>query len=179
MKSKFIFVIALFVPAFFLQASGNPVEEGKTLFMSRCAACHSVKKPLIGPALAGIDEKRSIDWIVNFVRSSQTMIKDGDKDAIAVFEQFNKLPMPDHPDLTEEKIASILEYIKSQSGGGTDKNNVFKPAKKITSLPLSLKKDVGYLTGFLAVTIMLVIALLFAVQSTAFRRQMHGENKSA
>lgn len=174
MKNKLLGLFAWLVIFFANQVQANPIEEGKQLFTTRCAACHGINKQLVGPALMGISEKRSLDWIVRFVQSSQTMIKDGDKDAIAVFEQFNKIPMPDHPDLTEEKIASILEYIKSQSSGSTDKAQVFIPAKKITALPLSFKKDYAYFIGFFAVTVMLIMALLFAVQAASFRRRMHG-----
>jgi hypothetical protein len=78
-----------------VQLIANPLpEEGRTIFMSRCAACHSVNKQLTGPALAGVYERRSTDWIVNFVQSSQTVIKRGDKDAVALFENSIRSPCP-------------------------------------------------------------------------------------
>lgn len=91
--------------AFLLIISGgglyaNPVEDGKTIFVSRCAACHNVNRILTGPALAGVDQRRSMDWIVKFVQSSQALIKSGDKDAVAIYHQFNQVVMPDHADLT-------------------------------------------------------------------------------
>jgi len=90
-----------------------PIAEGKAIFSTRCAGCHNVNKVVTGPALAGVDQRHSIDWIINFVHSSQTVIKGGDEKAVALFEKFNKIPMPDHPDLTAGNIKSIVEYIKS------------------------------------------------------------------
>ncbi|HZF63666.1 MAG TPA: cytochrome c, partial [Chitinophagaceae bacterium] len=94
MKLKFLLLITAIVAAATVLAS-PPVEEGKSIFATRCAACHNVNKTLTGPALAGVDERRSLEWIVNFVHSSQTMIKNGDKDAVALYKQFNNIPMPD------------------------------------------------------------------------------------
>src|SRR4051812_39070978 len=76
-----------------------PAEEGKAIFITRCAACHNINKTLTGPALAGVNERRSIEWIVNFVHSSQSVIRGGDRDAVALFEKFNRIQMPDHSDL--------------------------------------------------------------------------------
>ena len=68
-----------------MAAFAVPIEEGKTIFAFRCAACHNINKTLTGPALAGVDERRAMDWIINFVHSSQSMVKAGDKDAVALF----------------------------------------------------------------------------------------------
>ena len=81
MKIKFLFFSFLIISGIAAYAA-PPVEEGKTIFAARCASCHNVNKVLTGPALAGVHERRSIDWIVSFVKSSQAMVKSGDKDAI-------------------------------------------------------------------------------------------------
>src|SRR4051812_17646702 len=87
-----------------------PVEEGRVIFKSRCAGCHNVNQVLVGPALAGVDQRHSIDWIINFVQSSQSVIRKGDKDANALFAKFNNTPMPDHKDLTADDVKSVEEY---------------------------------------------------------------------
>src|SRR5206468_4896771 len=97
MKTKLFFL--LLIPG--ITAFANPPsEEGKQIFTTRCAGCHNVNRILTGPALAGVDQRHSIDWIINFVHSSQTVIRGGDKQAVALFEKFNRIPMPDHPDLS-------------------------------------------------------------------------------
>ena len=107
--SAFSLLLTLFV------FSISPVEEGKALFTTRCASCHNVNKVVVGPALAGVSERHTEDWIVKFVHSSQSVIKSGDKTAIDLYEKFNKVPMPDHTDLSPESIKGILAYIKSET----------------------------------------------------------------
>lgn len=149
-----------------------PVDEGKSIFLTRCAACHNVNKTLIGPALSGVDQRHSIDWIISFVNSSQTMVKKGDAVAIALFEKFNKIIMPDHPTLTELDIKSVVEYIKAESKPVTEEKAPFsKPGKKRTFYqPLNIH-DYGFFIGYFFVVIVLIATLFFAVQLKTFERK--------
>ena len=148
-----------------------PAEEGKTIFNNRCASCHNVNKTLTGPALAGIHERRDIEWIINFVQSSQAMVKKGDKDAIALFEKFNKIPMPDHSDLTDENIKSIVEYVKSESKTSEEKIPFARPSKiRPDYMPLSIN-NYGVFIGFLGAVCVLILILLLAVEVSAFSRK--------
>lgn len=170
MKIKFLFFGLLVLLGVSVWAT-PPVEEGKTIFAARCASCHNVNKVLTGPALAGVHERHSIDWIVSFVKSSQTMVKSGDKDAVALFEKFNKIPMPDHPDLTAENIKNVVEYIKTEAKTGEEKAPFAKPSKiRPAYTPLSLSGDAGFFIGFLGVVALLIIVLLFAVQLKQYER---------
>jgi len=174
MKSKKLLLSALtflFSTLTFIHA--NPIDEGKSIFISRCAACHNVNKIMTGPALAGIDQRRSIDWIIKFVNSSQAMVKNGDKDAVALFEQFNKVPMPDHPDLTADHIKSIVDYIKSESKpAGVEKAPFAKPGKKMTAYtPLTIQKDYVFFIAYLGIVTMLIFALLFAVHVKSYSKK--------
>ncbi len=181
MKTKWrIIGVALFIAAAG-SVNANPIEEGKTLFMTRCAACHNINKPMTGPALAGIDEKRSLDWIISFVKSSQALVKSGDKDAVAVYEQFNRIPMPDHPDLTEENIKNIIDYIKTESKPVSAETAPFsKPGKKRADYkPLTLQKDYGFFIGFLAVVGLLISSLVFAVRMKYFQHKVLNEKDPA
>lgn len=178
MKTKILFLSVFFMLGASNVKADPPEMEGKTLFMARCAACHAVNKTLTGPPLSGIEERRSLDWITSFVQSSQSMIKKGDPDAVAVFEKFNKVPMPDHPDLTPDKVKSILAYIKSQSKG-SETGITKKITTEHANMPLTINKDYPFFIGFFVVVIMLILALVFAVQSNNFHRRMRGQNTSA
>ncbi|GAA3950064.1 hypothetical protein GCM10022209_54020 [Chitinophaga oryziterrae] len=87
---------------------------GKQLFTIRCAACHSVAKDVTGPALRDVDKRHTEDWIIKFVHGSQSVIKSGDTIAVKLFEKFNKTIMPNHPDLSNNDIKSIIAYIKEE-----------------------------------------------------------------
>ena len=150
----------------------NPVPEGKTIFTGRCAACHNVNKQLIGPALAGVNDRRSIDWIVNFVQSSQTVVKNGDKDAVALFAKFNRIPMPDHKDLTADDIKNVVEYIKSETITTTSEAAPFaKPASlKPKYLPLSIH-NYGFFAIILALVGLLIASLVVLVKVREYERE--------
>jgi len=169
MKMKILLLTLTF--GFVFSAYSAPNEMGKEIFLSRCGSCHNVNKTLVGPALAGVDQRHSIDWIIKFVQSSQTLVKGGDKEAQALFSKFN-IVMPDHPDLKEQDIKDVVAYIKTQESAtdGTEKAPFARPGKKHPAyLPISIS-DYGYfITYFLAIGL-LVGALLFFVRVKEYER---------
>ena len=171
MKHLILFGILI---AIGLYSFANPpaVEEGKAIFTSRCGSCHNINKIVVGPALAGVDQRHTIDWIIQFVHSPQTMIKSGDKSAVALYTKFNNFTMPDHPDLTADNIKSVVEYIKSEGNASTDaekapfaRPSILHPAY----MPLSLS-NYGFIISYLCVIILLIFALLLLVRVKEYQR---------
>ena len=95
-------------------------DEGEDLFKTTCAACHTIGKGrLVGPDLQNITGKRSQDWLISFIKSSTKKINSGDADAKAIFEEYNKLLMPDN-NYTDAQVMAVLNYIdRGGSGDGT------------------------------------------------------------
>lgn len=110
MKNILTVAIILVLQSFIGLKAQNTGEE---LFKTACASCHTIGKGrLVGPDLTGVYNKRSTEWLIEFIRSSQSMIKSGDPDAVAIFEEYNRVPMPDNP-FNDEQISGIIDYIKS------------------------------------------------------------------
>ncbi len=84
-------------------------EQGKKLF-KQCAACHKLDKPLVGPPLGKVAERRSKEWLYKWVRNSAELIKSEDKDAVEVFNKWNKITMPGFPQLKDEELDAIIYY---------------------------------------------------------------------
>lgn len=97
-----------------LSAQDGDSAHGEKIFKSICAACHRLDKKLVGPALKGITERRERDWLISWIKDSPGMIKSGDKLAIQVFEENNKLPMIQNPQLSDQDIIDILAYTKGE-----------------------------------------------------------------
>ncbi len=58
---------------------------GEAEFNTTCVACHTVGKGrLVGPDLAGVTERRSAEWLISFIKSSQARINSGVRDAVSV-----------------------------------------------------------------------------------------------
>ncbi len=110
---------------FFLSMSiPSKAQDGESIFKSTCAACHqTTSRKLIGPGLANIHEKRTKEWFTQFVKSSQTLINSGDTEAIKIFEEYNKIQMPDQA-LSDSEINAVFEYIISVSPAKTETTSV-------------------------------------------------------
>ncbi len=109
--------ISSFLLVFFLLNSISTIQaqDGESLFKSTCAACHKTSsKKLIGPGLANVNDKYSIDWFKQFVTSSQSMVNSGDPDAVKIFEEYNKIIMPDQA-FSDAQLNAIFDYIVSVS----------------------------------------------------------------
>ncbi len=112
-RSEIYFGVIIF---FFLNLTpALAQEDAKALFRQNCASCHSIDQDLVGPALKGVTERRDSAWVYSFIINSQEMIQAGDPVAVELFNRFNKVPMPAHPNLSTEQIGSILSYIESQA----------------------------------------------------------------
>lgn len=108
----------MFAPTI-LNAQGA-ATDGETTFKSICAACHSIGRGrVVGPDLAGVTERRNHDWLLKFVKSSQSVVKSGDKTADSLFQAYNKTIMPDQPTLDDNKIKDVLAYINTASASKT------------------------------------------------------------
>jgi len=135
---------------------------GEDLF-KKCAGCHKTSaKESTGPGLAGVTEKRTDEWIINWVHNSQEMVNAGDADAVAVFEEFNNIPMPSYADMTDEEILSIFAFIDeknaAEAAGGGDTAAV---AASTDEKPLDLSINPYIAWG---IVILIVLLGLYFVQ---------------
>jgi len=113
MKNIIISIVSIILLNY--QCKAQDIPSGEKMFKASCSACHTIGKgKLVGPDLTGINSKRSAKWLHSFIKSSQTMVKNGDPVAVKLFNEYNKIPMPDQ-NLTVDQINNILAYIKSKS----------------------------------------------------------------
>jgi cytochrome c2 len=97
--------------------NGWAQDAGAQLFQTTCFACHTIGGGrLVGPDLAGIHASRPQEWLEQFIKSSQTMIADGDPDAVALLAEYNGIVMPDAV-MSDQQIRDVLKYIKVTSAG--------------------------------------------------------------
>jgi len=102
----------LFVFSFSLNISAQEIDiaKGKSLFNANCASCHKLNKKLVGPALKGVSAKYEKDWLYSWIKNSAALIKSGDDQAVAIYEEYNKVAMNAFPQLSNEDIDNILAY---------------------------------------------------------------------
>jgi len=164
----------LFWAAFTMIATGSfafSPDEGKTIFTARCAACHAVEKNVVGPALMNVDQRHDEQWIINFVHSSQTVIKSGDTAAVNLFQRFNSTPMPDHTDLSDDQVKSVIAYIveTSKTIAAAPKSTIQRPHELQASYKPVKLTDYTFWTVLLSGIGFLVWALLLMVKAETFK----------
>ena len=165
MKIRFLFLQAIIILSINNSLQGKDItEQGRNIFKTKCAACHKIGSVFTGPDLTDVDKRRSVDWIIHFVQSSQTVIKRGDKDATTLFAKFNKIQMPDHPDLKEADIKNIVEYIKDESINVAKNAAPFKtPFNSRSNYKPVTSHNYVFIAVYLTLVALLVCVLYFAV----------------
>lgn len=117
----FLVVLTFTLISFSSQAQEIPstpeaVSAGEQLFKANCQACHRVTTKLVGPALAGVEERApSIQWIIDFVHNSSAVINSGDEYAVALYNEYNKVQMQAFTGLKDEDILNILAYVQAEA----------------------------------------------------------------
>jgi len=85
--------------------------HGADVYKQMCTACHRTDKKFIGPALTGILERRTPEWVMNMILNPEQMVKE-DPLAKDLLKEFNGTPMVNQH-LTEDDTRAILEYLRT------------------------------------------------------------------
>ncbi len=164
------FVLALFsLSAYCQEIPTEPaaISAGEKLFNTNCKSCHRVQQKLIGPALAGIEQRApSIDWIISFVKNPSAVIASGEPYAVKVFNESNKIMMTSFSSLKDEDIMNILGYVKAEA----EKPVAGAP---VTGGPPSTNQATGaapeylniILIGMVIILVLLVVILIFLLSA--------------
>ena len=159
---KRILLVTLLFPYFGFSQEAD-IQEGKALFNTNCAACHQLNRKAVGPALRGVTEKYDREWLYSWIKNGTQMIKDGDPQAVAIWEEYNRAVMTNYPQFSNEQIDNILAY--------TDYTPPAPAPAVATAQTVSQGSDIS-VNIILAVTIVIftiLIVMLFLVQRTLIK----------
>jgi len=109
-----IFVSFFF--AGFLISGSLKAGDPKTVFKQNCAVCHTLTdQKLTGPGLKGIaDRAPKGDWLFNWIKNNEKMIKAGDAYGTKVFKDNGNASMTVFEGtISDEDITALVEYIKN------------------------------------------------------------------
>ncbi len=138
--------------------------KGKELFNSLCAACHKRYKKATGPALFGVTERHSTEWLYKWIKNSTALIASGDAEAIEIYEQFNKTPMNAFPQLSNADIDNILAYVmEPKAAPAAGATPVVKGGVAGGSDSSSVNSVV---LGLMALVLLVLVGVLFIVNKT-------------
>ena len=106
---KRILLVALLAPSLTTSQEVD-IQAGKSLFNTNCAACHQLNRKAVGPALRGVTDKYDKEWLYKWIKNGTQMIKDGDPQAVAIWEEYNRAVMTNYPQFSNQDIDNILAY---------------------------------------------------------------------
>ena len=160
--SKVFLAVLIFSFSLNISAQEIDIAKGKSLFNANCASCHKLNKNLVGPALKGVSAKYDKDWLYSWIKNSAALIKSGDDQAVAIYEEYNKVAMNAFPQLSNEDIDNILAYT----------DYVPEPVVNANAAAVTINSDSdSSLTNdivlvLLTVVLLVLITMLFLVTKT-------------
>lgn len=165
--------MSLFVFSLFIAAITFAGTKGDEIFNKMCMTCHSTTdKILVGPGLGGVADRRSEEWILKWVKDPQGMIAAGDKDAVKLFEEFNKVPMPGFAQLSDDDIKEVLAYIKEKEASVVSAappgGETASTTSSVTSTSEVPTDSNGMLWFWLVIAGFIVIYLLYRFRKKTF-----------
>ena len=97
-------------------ASGTAsAQDAAQFFKASCVSCHTVGGGrLVGPDLKGVTERRTREWLTQFIGNPQAMILAGDATAKQLLQEARGVVMPTlgvQPDM----IASLIDLLAAES----------------------------------------------------------------
>lgn len=110
------FALIAVAPAAVAQGAvdANLAKKGKALFGNRgCAGCHAFGKKSAGPDLVGATDRRSEEWMRNWLKSPDTMLE-SDSTAKAMLAEFQGVKMPNMK-LTDADVDALVHYMRQES----------------------------------------------------------------
>ncbi len=85
--------------------------KGEATFNMICTACHMADQRMIGPAMVGIYDRRSPEWVMNMLLNPTEMLEK-DPIAKALLEEYNNMIMTNQ-NLSEQEAREIAEYLRT------------------------------------------------------------------
>lgn len=89
-------------------------DNGQKISEMKCESCHKLTdERLVGPGWAGVTDRHSPEWIMNFMTNTDEML-DKDPKAQAMLE-ICMVRMPNQ-NLSDDDARAILEYMRENDG---------------------------------------------------------------
>jgi mono/diheme cytochrome c family protein len=90
-------------------------KAGAALFEQKCSACHKFDERYVGPALKGVTQRRTPEYIMNMILDPQKMTTENAEAQKLLGEYMVQMTFQN---VKESEAREILEYFRQVDGGG-------------------------------------------------------------
>ncbi|MEI6817122.1 MAG: cytochrome c [Bacteroidota bacterium] len=90
------------------------ITKGSAVYNAKCIACHKLSnEKLVGPGYKGVCDKRTPEWIMNFITNTNVML---DSDLVAQQLMVVCLARMPNQNLSDEDARNTLEFLLKNDG---------------------------------------------------------------
>ena len=90
------------------------VAGGKTVYDLKCASCHKLSdEKLVGPGWKGVTDRRTPEWIMNFVTNTEEMLEKNPTAKNLYEVCLVKMP---NQNLKDDEARNVFEYMRENDG---------------------------------------------------------------
>jgi len=179
LRLKGLLLSGFFTLLLFTNLTYGQTAEAEANF-AVCKACHTIGGgKLVGPDLQGVTERHDEEWLIKFIQNSQELINAGDPEAVKIFEEYNKIPMPPN-NLTDDQVRDILLYIENGGvvAGAEVGETELEVAEEVTEedadtelLAEMKREDARHLQATFIAMVVLILLALFDLLVTKIIKQ--------
>lgn len=88
------------------------VDEGRNIYQMKCEACHNMEGRMVGPALGDVMDRRSAEFVMNFILNPSGMTREHPVGQELLREYMTPMPFQN---VTEPEARAIVEYLRDYS----------------------------------------------------------------
>ena len=90
------------------------VADGKSVYEVKCASCHKLTdEKVVGPGWKGVTDRRTPEWIMNFVTNVDEMIEKDPAAQKMLEECLVRMP---NQNLSDQDARATLEFMRKNDG---------------------------------------------------------------
>ena len=85
------------------------VEKGRNIYEMKCEMCHNMEGRMVGPALGDIMERRSAEFVMNFILNPSGMVREHPVGQELLREYMTAMPFQN---VQKDEARAIVEFLR-------------------------------------------------------------------
>jgi cytochrome c1 len=85
------------------------VEKGRNIYEMKCEMCHNMEGRMVGPALGDVMERRSAEFVMNFILNPSGMVREHPTGQELLREYMTAMPFQN---VQKEEARAIVEFLR-------------------------------------------------------------------
>jgi cytochrome c2 len=89
--------------------NNDKVEQGRNIYEMKCEMCHNYEGRMVGPELGNVLERRSPEFVMNFILNPSGMVREHPVGQEMLREYMTIMPFQN---VKEDEARAIVEYLR-------------------------------------------------------------------